>query len=330
MEGIMTERRRNRRTGAALPALLLCALLLPAPAAPEGFDASSAGTNSGQFLKIAVGARGAAMGEAYSALADDAFTLDWNPAGLIHIKKNSMVFMHSPYLVDSSMQYFAYAESAGDVGAWGVAFKYMNYGKIPETNSSGIETGSFSPFDVSIGVGFACYITGFNKEPEDRFVLGATGKLVRSKILGDDNTVSADIGLNLPYMFENRFRMSLVAQNIMGSLRYDTEEAALPLVLRLGTVTKLSRYFALTADLVSSRDSLPFLAMGSEIAVPAHKDLEFFLRGGFNTRAIADVGGLRNISAGGGARYAGYQLDYAFSPFGDLGTVHRISASVKF
>ncbi len=314
---------------AALPALALCALALPRQA-DAGFDGSSAGTASGQFLKIAAEARGAAMGEAYSALADDAFALDWNPAGLIHVKKNSMGLMHSPYLSGSNLEYFGYTEAAGDVGAWGVALKYMNYGKIARTDPSGVALGSFSPYDTSIGVGFACYITGFNKDPEDRFVLGATGKFVKSKILSDDNTVSADIGLNFPYMFDNRFLMTMSAQNIMGSLRYDKEEAPLPLILRLGTLTKLGDYFSVTADIIGTRDSLPFLAMGSELRIPAGTDVDVALRAGFNTRAISDMGGLRNVSLGAGVRYTSYQLDYAFSPFGDLGTVHRFSASIVF
>ncbi len=317
------------RAAALAPALLLCALALPRPAA-AGFDASSKGTASAQFLKVAVGARGAAMGEAYSALADDAFALDWNPAGLIHVKKNSMVLMHAPYLAGSYADYFAYAETAGEVGAWGVAFKYMNYGKITKTDSSGMETGSFTPSDISLNVGFACHISGFNKDPEERFVLGATGKFVRSTILSEDNTVSADIGLNMPYMFENRFRMTLTAQNIMGTLRYDKEEAPLPLILRLGTLTKLGSYFNVTADIVAARDNLPFLAMGTELKIPFGAEIDVALRSGFNTRSVSDVSGARNFALGAGLRYGGYQLDYAFSPFGDLGTVHRISAGITF
>ena len=300
------------------------------PAAAAGFDSSSAGTSSGQFLKIASGARGAALGEAYAALADDAFALDWNPAGLINIKKNSLVMMHSPYLAGSFVDYAAYAETAGEVGSWGVSFKYMNYGKIDRTDSSGLTLGTFSPYDTAVNVGFACYITGFNLDPEQRFVLGATGKFVKSKIFSDDNTVSADIGLNLPYMFDNRFRMSLVAQNIMGTLRYDKEEAPLPLILRLGTLTRLGDYLALTADIVAQRDGLPFAAIGAEVSVPVGGDLDLALRAGANTRAVADLGGLRNVALGGGVRAGGYRLDYAFSPFGDLGTVHRLSAGLTF
>jgi len=320
----------NFGRAALLPALLLAVLAGPRPAAGAGFDASSAGTASGQFLKIAPGAPGAAMGEVYSAPASAAFPLDWNPAGLINIKKNSMVMMHSPYLSGSFVDYFAYAETAGEVGSWGCAFKSLKHGKIDRTDSSGLVLGTFAPYDSAINVGFACYITGFNKEPEERFVLGATGKFVKSKIISDDNTVSADIGLNMPYMFDNRFRMSLTAQNIMGTLRYDKEEAPLPLILRFGTLTRFSEYFDLTADLVAARDGLPFAAVGAEVKVPVYKDLDFALRAGANTRAVTDLGGLRNVSLGGGVRFTDYRLDYAFSPFGDLGTVHRLSAGLTF
>jgi hypothetical protein len=320
---------KNISRSAALPALLLCALAA-GPAAGAGFDAGSAGTSSGQFLKIASGARGAALGEAYAAMADDAFALDWNPAGLIHVKTNSMALMHAPYLTDTFVDYFAYAETAGEVGAWGVSFKYMNYGKLDKTDSSGMDLGSFAPNDMAANVGFACYITGFNKEPEERFVLGATGKFVKSKILSDDSTVSADIGLNMPYLIDNRFRVSLVTQNIMGSLRYDKEEAPLPMIVRLGTLTKVGDHLGVTADVIAVNDSLPFLAMGAEVTIPVYERLDVALRAGFNTRAISDMGGARNFSLGGGLRLGGYHLDYAFSPFGDLGTVHRISAAVTF
>ncbi len=321
---------KNYGGPALMPALLFCLLAVPRPVPGAGFDSSSAGTAAGQFLKIGVGARGAALGEAYGALADDAFALDWNPAGIIHIKKNSMAFMHAPYLAGSRLDYFAYAETAGEVGAWGLALKYMNYGKITKTDSSGLDVGSFAPFDSSLSVGFACYITGFNKEPEERFVLGATGKFVKSRIISDDNTVSADIGVNMPYMFDNNFRVSLVAQNIMGTLRFDKEEAALPLILRLATLTKLGDYVNLTSDIVAAKDNLPFLAMGTEVRIPASEDLGISLRGGFNTRAVSEMGGMRNISLGGGVRYTDYSLDYAFSPFGDLGSVHRLSATLVF
>ena len=40
------------------------------------------GTTAAPFLKIGVGARALAMGEAYTTLSEDATGLFWNPAGL--------------------------------------------------------------------------------------------------------------------------------------------------------------------------------------------------------------------------------------------------------
>ncbi len=318
------------RRAALAASLLLCTLPARRGSAAGGFDSASAGTTTTQFLEVVSGARGAALGEAYSALADDAFALDWNPAGLINIKTNSMVFMHAPYLADTFVDYFGYAETAGDVGSWGVSLKYMDFGNLRQTDTSGMDTGAFTPYDMAVNVGFACYITGFNSDPEERFVLGATGKFVRSKILTADNTVSADIGVLMPYFFDNRFRIGLSAQNIMGTLRYDKEDSPLPLTLRLGTVTKLTEKVNITADIAAARGNLPYLAMGGEVKIPLYAEMDMFLRAGFNTRAIADLGGMRNVSMGAGVRYTDYWIDYAFSPFGDLGSVHRISASLTF
>ncbi len=311
--------------------LCLAALTLPcAPAAGAGFDSAAVGTSSGQFLKVMAGARGAALGEAYTSLVGDASSIEWNPAGLIHIKKQSLFLMHSLYMADMSMNYFSYAQNAGDVGAWGMAAKHFSAGSIKRTDENAADIGSFSPYDVSLSVGFACYITGFNRDPEERFVLGANGKLVRSKILASDNTISADIGLLFPYFFENRFRLSMLAQNIMGSLRHDKEEAPLPLVLKLGSVTHLGRHLDFTADFVYPRDNYPWLAMGGELRVPFGRRTEAALRAGFNTRALTENSGFRNVGLGAGFRHDIYSLDYSFSPHGDLGVAHRMSLTLNY
>jgi len=295
-----------------------------------GFDRSSAGTATAQFLKVASGARGAALGEAFSAAVDDAAAMDWNPAGLIKIKKQSLVLMHSPYLAGSYADFFAYAKNAGEIGSWGMALKYMNYGAVKRTDAAGVGMGDFTPYDMAAAVGFATYITGFNKDPEERFTLGATGKLVRSKLLSSDNTVSADIGILFPLLFDNRFQLAMTAQNVMGTLRYDKFEDPLPLILRLGGATRLGEHFLITSDVVAARDNYPFLAMGGEFKAGLGKSADLFLRSGFNTRAVTDLSGFRNLTFGAGFRYDAYSIDYSFSPFGELGTVHRISAGMNF
>jgi len=326
------ERTRKDRIRAASRAAALClsaALLAPAPSRAE-YGAAAIGTSAGQFLKIMPSPRGAALGEAYSSLVDDASAIDWNPAGLINITGQSLFMTHSMYLADTSLNYVAYAQNAGEVGAWGMAAKHFSAGSIARTDENAVDMGSFSPYDVALSVGFACYITGFNKDPEERFILGATGKLVRSKILASDNTISSDIGLLFPYIFEYKFRLSMVALNIMGSLRHDKEEAPLPMVLKVGSVTHLAKYLDLMVDFAQPNDNYPWLALGSELRVPFGKKTGLALRAGFNTRSLTDNTGLRNIGLGAGFRHDIYSLDYSFSPQGDLGVAHRMSLTLSY
>ena len=44
------------------------------------------GTYSAQFLKIGVSARAAGMGSAYTAVANDATAIYWNPAGMAAVR----------------------------------------------------------------------------------------------------------------------------------------------------------------------------------------------------------------------------------------------------
>jgi len=69
-------------TGRFLVAAAAVLLLFPAVA-----DASFAkvGTAGAQFLKLGLGTRGAAMGGAFVATADDASAAWWNPACLVRV-----------------------------------------------------------------------------------------------------------------------------------------------------------------------------------------------------------------------------------------------------
>src|SRR5688572_11594007 len=54
--------------------------------------ASGAGTTGADVLKIGVGARAMAMGEAYAAQADDVSSLYWNPGGLALMQERQASF----------------------------------------------------------------------------------------------------------------------------------------------------------------------------------------------------------------------------------------------
>ncbi|MBI4054923.1 MAG: hypothetical protein HY402_02185 [Elusimicrobia bacterium] len=52
--------------------------------------------------------------------------------------------------------------------------------------------------------------------------------------------------------------------------------------------------------------------------------------GQFDGSETESLSSLAGLSGGFGLRLGGYLLDYAFTPFGDLGNVQRVSLSARF
>ena len=74
--------------------LILAALLLAPLAGPARAGSSGKGTAAGAFLRLAPGARGAAMGEALGGTADDAYAAWYNPAGLAFLERVEAAAAH--------------------------------------------------------------------------------------------------------------------------------------------------------------------------------------------------------------------------------------------
>jgi hypothetical protein len=68
--------------------LVLCGCLL-------GASTAHATKYAGEFLKNAVGARAVGMGGAFTAVADDATALWWNPAGMIYLPYREVIPQHA-------------------------------------------------------------------------------------------------------------------------------------------------------------------------------------------------------------------------------------------
>ena len=81
---------------------LMQAQLLPV------LGAQRAGTATAQFLKIGVGARATAMGDAFVAVANDASALYWNPAGISQFQTNEIIVSQTNWFVDIQHQFLVF------------------------------------------------------------------------------------------------------------------------------------------------------------------------------------------------------------------------------
>src|SRR5262245_41323537 len=88
-----------------------------------------AGTSGAAFLKIAAGARAAALGGAYTALADDASSILWNPAGMAKLEKAEVTATRSQWLQSADHDFLAGALPT-EYGAFGLAITAFSVGDI--------------------------------------------------------------------------------------------------------------------------------------------------------------------------------------------------------
>src|SRR5258706_11405381 len=84
--------------------------------------ASDPGTTAANFLKLGVGPRAVAMGEAQVGLADDVYATYWNPAGLAQLQNREAGFVQTQYFQDIHSQFAAYAHPHPTLGTFAGSF----------------------------------------------------------------------------------------------------------------------------------------------------------------------------------------------------------------
>lgn len=299
---------------------VLLASAAPSLAVADVFSKSEKGRTAAGFLKLGVGARAMGMAEAYSAIADDATAVYWNPGAMTQTRGGSITAMHATYLDDSYYDFFGYTQNLGP-GTIGASFQSLSQGQIEEIDANNVASGKFTPRDIATSIGYAM-ATRFGS-------FGLTGKFIRQKILNTASTAAADFGYLSPGFMTGRLFFSLVGQHIGGKIKFNSEEFDLPTTVRTGLAWRGSRY-TMAFDGVFPRDASPYGAFGAEAKMGGNDKLQFALRAGYNSRSTNDVDGAVGFTAGLGLELHRIALDYAFVPMGGLGLTHRISMSYGF
>lgn len=296
-----------------LSALLACA------ASANASDA--VGTTGAQFLELPVNARAIAMGSAYSAITEDASALYYNPAALASVKGNDVVLMHALYFQSMKYSYGAAAIKRGD-WAFGLQAQHLSAGSIDEIDNTGSATGSaFTPRDLAIGAGVSRTIGMFS--------VGGGMKYVSSKLYDTASTVAFDVG---SLMRTGKFAFSLSMANIGKGLKFISTQDSLPFTTRAGA-GYLGENFTLSADIAAPKGADMYLATGGEYRVARSQELGLgmALRAGYNSRTSGSkLGGMTGFNAGGGLLFDNFAFDYAWSPFGDLGSAHYFSLHINW
>ena len=301
-------------------------LLLALPA--EAY-ASGAGTTAAPFLKAAMSPRAVALGGAFSALADDSGAVFVNPAGLALFDRREAALDFSTYLQDAKMGNLSYAGMMG-WHRFGLGVTFMTVGGIEKrglTDSVGAvpELGTFDASDMAVTLAYAK--KEFSPELMPRLDGGFSLKFIRSAI--DTKTafaVAVDAGVI--YRTTEKINLSMALQNLGTKMKFVEESDPLPLNLRAGALYKASEKLNVAVEINEYlQDNKIYPSLGAEYWFRNALALRGGYKFGYDT---ANLGSEVGLSLGFGIKVQGLGVDYAFLPFGDLGSIHRFGVWMQF
>lgn len=292
------------------PAAALLALALALPAPPARAE-NAAGGLPGEWLARYAGARTLGMGGAFSATADDALGVLWNPAGLSFMDQNQLMFENVRLFEDSGMNAFGFAVPGSRFPSLGLAIVSLGSGEFQRTNDMNDPLGTFRQ-------GETAYLLTAARNVNPRLALGANLKLVQQTV--EDHS-GGGFGVDAGALLQvtPALRLGIAAFNLGGpsvSLR-DTPEDW-PLTVRGGAAVALLGGRALVALQVDHADG-----PGARL----HAGTEYWIQPGLALRVGADGG-----AGTGGFSYRfspDYRLDYAATDH-PLGISHRVGLSYRF
>lgn len=291
-----------------------------------------AGETGAAFLKMDVGARSAGMGSAFTAVADDASAIYWNPAGTSGIRKPQVFLMHSERFSGMNHEVASYIHPTRR-GAVGAGISYLSQGTFEGRSEDRKPTGDFSASDIAGFFTFSRAIRGAG--------LGMNLKIIQQSIESEQARGFAfDIGgrysqAGSPFFF------GAAIQNIGPQMKFLDQRYNLPLTLAGGAGYRAWDKLTLAVDLkqgvyggsTSVSFGAEFWALGSlALRTGYFSPIGSRSTGGSSSGGSTDFqnSNVTRLGAGIGLKLFGYQIDYALVPFGELGNVHQVSLIAGF
>ena len=289
---------------------ILQAVLLPLVGLPA--YSQTVGTTTGDILKINQGARPAAMGGAYTAMGDDVYSINYNPAGLSYLKATQAVLLHLDSLADIQYEYMSLGTAFGSGNVLGFNFTYRHSPSIDNQNGNP----PVNTDDLLMSLSYA-------RKLGDNFRAGITAKYLKSTLAFYSGTAIAfDLGAvldRLPF----GIRAGAAVQNLGTGMTYTPGGAgstsgypseSLPLFLRFGLGTHQvfegDRDFNAAIEVFKPSDQDIKLGLGAELWV--FPEL-FVVRAGYKIENLGSPYGGINTNVNPNQAYPG--VSNAFSNY---------------
>ena len=326
---------------ACAAALALLAAGAPPASAQSSLGGQRAGTSSGAFLRIGVGARAEAMGETFVAVANDPSAIFWNPAGLASLQRREVSESHVDWPADIHYDHVTLVLPSKKLGG-SIGLQFGVLGTTIE------ETTDLEPFGTGRQFNYSDVVAGasYARRWTDKLLVGAGAKYVREDLgsqVGGPTTgaVLFDVG-SIFYLGLGSVRIATSLTNFGSEMKpsgqyvspysgevrqYDGFDP--PMVFRYGVafepLENSTQRLTTAFEMNQPADNQRQMKAGAEWLY--HRT--FALRTGYNFN-------VDELKFSAGAGFAGDfsslhgTLDYAYTDGGFLGSIHRVSLGVRF
>jgi len=309
-------------------------------------DAGTAGFN---FLKITPSAKEASMANATIGLETNsslsAFGFWYNPAA--GVEKAVIGAGYLNYLAGISYGVIGYSKKApfSFLKSGGIGISFLNSGPIKRTDINGNELGTFSVSYLNLDIaGNISLTSGLDAGLGLKILYGSIDSFFG---LG----LATDLGLRFKPDIKG-LTLGAVVRNLGYQVKaFNKERDKLPSEIGIGAGYNLNnntnialdiRAFDFRNDTIYIRNDTIYLFKGLKGWIDKHASFRInfgiegwinkfvALRGGYNslgkdykTGGTTDI--TSGLSVGLGVKYSRYQVDYSFTPMGNLGRLHHIT-----
>ena len=285
------------------------------------------------FLRLDGSARAGALGGSFVSNNDDADVIFYNPAGIKLLDGNPASFSFVKHLMDINLASLSYSSEFEDIGRFGAAIKYINYGSFDEADEFGNRIGEFSANEMALVVGYA-------NQLDENFYYGANAKVIYSSIAEHSSSaLAADIGIHYTIPSQ-QLNIAASVLNLGSQLSsYINTKEDLPVDVSIGISKRLENLpLRLSVDfhrLNEERDEFYQHFKGFTIGAEFYLSKVLNLRLGYDNERrselkVGSTSGIAGFNAGLGVLVSDYQFNYGYSSLGLVGAMHRIGISTAF
>jgi hypothetical protein len=294
-------------------AVLALVLLLPA----VGFAAGTAVTGL-SYLKVGVGARSVAIGNAVVSHVDDASAMGWNPGALPLLTGTNAELMHQDGLDGLRNEFAALAHAFGGRHGAGISFQGAWTNPLKKYDLSGQYEGEFGYSDIGLSVGY-----GFS--PIERVGVGAAVEYLREAI---DAFTATGLAWNFGVQAREilpRTDAGFAVLHFGSDMKYETQAFRLPLTIQGGVshlvpLSALGGTVRLAVEVRKVRDEEACGLVGAEYEYQHAARVQVGYRSGQDSESV---------SFGMGAGKGRIRGQYSFVPFkNNLGDQQRIAVQM--